>query len=70
MFGHTDSNRFASCRIAMASRESETGIFVLIHVLRERRDTAMSLNEMVSSAVCDKFVASVTHVRWNEANTV
>ena len=30
----------------------------------------MSLNEMVSSAVCDKFVTSVTHVRWNEANPV
>lgn len=27
MFGQTDSNRLASWRIAMASRESETGIF-------------------------------------------
>lgn len=36
MFGHSDSNRFASCRIAMASRESETGILILTSVLRER----------------------------------
>lgn len=36
MFGHSDSNRFASCRIAMASRESETGILILTSVLRKK----------------------------------
>ena len=36
MFGHNDSNRFASCRIAMASRESETGILILTSVLRKK----------------------------------